>query len=419
MLQIQYTLKLETAEAESPISEIITAVIEVLNAEKLLACLNGERGLNGRNDYPNRVLWHCLIAFGCLGVSRVTEGLRYLELSAELRSLCGIHSKNDIPTKHAVYRFEKRLVKHLDILQEMFVELVQCLAEKLPGFGERLATDSTKVHSLANGRKPSADEDASWKKYEHTFTGESGKLKKSVVKWFGYKLHLIVDAVYELPLAATFSTARDNDSPHFAKLWKQGKKNLPGLAERAKSNALDKGYDASEVHQTLWHDRVVPLIAIREQTKQENKVLLPENQQLCPDNRPLRFDGFESARNCVRYGLPKTCPRSGDGEYCEFIDDCSQKLQRVKITDEALRHLGPTPRSSKKFARLYKGRTAVERVNGRLKDRWGLDCMRRRGQGRVQMWALLSLLCMNAFAVTMAEQGRLDDVRKTVYSIVV
>jgi len=54
-----------------------------------------------------------------------------------------------------------------------------------------VTTDSTKVHSLANGKKPAADGDASWKKYEHRYKDEQGQPRKSVVKWFGYKLHLV------------------------------------------------------------------------------------------------------------------------------------------------------------------------------------------------------------------------------------
>ena len=38
-----------------------------------------------------------------------------------------------------------------------------------------------------------------------------------------------------------------------------------------------------------------------------------------------------------------------------------------------LRRLPPSPRATKEFERLYKGRTAVERVNARLKIFWGAD----------------------------------------------
>ena len=38
-----------------------------------------------------------------------------------------------------------------------------------------------------------------------------------------------------------------------------------------------------------------------------------------------------------------------------------------------LRRFPPIPRATKKFERLYKGRTAVERVNARVKMFWGAD----------------------------------------------
>jgi hypothetical protein len=418
MLRRQFTLRLEQAEDTSPILGRIAQVIEALEAERLLSVLGGERGPNGRDDYPNRALWHCLVAFGCLGLRTVPEGLRYLELSESLQRLCGIESRKELPSKHALYRFERRLAGHLDLQAEMFAKLVRRLAEVLPGFGERLATDSTKVHSLANGKKPAADSDASWKKYEHRYTDETGTPKKSVVKWFGYKLHLVVDSVYELPIAALLTTAKDNDAPHFAALWEKAKENLPDLEGRAKSNALDKGYDDGAVHRRLWVDGVVPIIAIRDQTEEENQVLLPENRQRCPDNRPLRFDGYERSREALRYDLPRDCPKECGRGRCEFLGHCGQKLVRVKIEAAMLRHLGPVPRDTKQFKRLYKGRTSAERVNERLKDRWGLDCVRRRGLKRVQVWSHLALLCMNAFAVVMAEAGRMSEVRKTVHSIV-
>jgi len=131
-------------------------------------------------------MWNCLIAFGCLCVRDVPEGIKHLKLSPGLRRICGIPSVRAVPDKHAFYRFERRLAAHVDLIEEIFAGLVQRLKELLPGFGERLATDSTKLHSQANGRKPSVDGDASWKKYEHTHTDEKGQKRKSSVTWFGY-----------------------------------------------------------------------------------------------------------------------------------------------------------------------------------------------------------------------------------------
>ena len=38
-----------------------------------------------------------------------------------------------------------------------------------------------------------------------------------------------------------------------------------------------------------------------------------------------------------------------------------------------LRRFPPIPRATKQFERLYRGRTACERVNARLKIYWGVD----------------------------------------------
>jgi hypothetical protein len=46
----------------------------------------------------------------------------------------------------------------------------------------------------------------------------------------------------------------------------------------------------------------------------------------------------------------------------------------VRVRQEIdLRRFPPIPRATRQFERLYKGRTAVERVNARLKIFWGVD----------------------------------------------
>ena len=69
MLRLQYTMDVIEAEIQTPTLDRIAAVLEALEplAEPLLARLNKQRGERGRDDYPNRVLWRCLVAFGCLG----------------------------------------------------------------------------------------------------------------------------------------------------------------------------------------------------------------------------------------------------------------------------------------------------------------------------------------------------------------
>jgi Transposase DDE domain len=57
------------------------------------------------------------------------------------------------------------------------------------------------------------------------------------------------------------------------------------------------------------------------------------------------------------------------------------------------------PRDSRKWRRLYRGRNAVERVNGRLKEFYGLTPVRTRGLERVQLHVDLTMLALLAAAL--------------------
>jgi len=69
------------------------------------------------------------------------------------------------------------------------------------------------------------------------------------------------------------------------------------------------------------------------------------------------------------------------------------------------------PRETKKWERLYKLRTGVERVNSRLKENLILDELRVRRKEKVKARVGLNLLVMLAIAVAMAERNRLGDCR--------
>ncbi len=71
-------------------------------------------------------------------------------------------------------------------------------------------------------------------------------------------------------------------------------------------------------------------------------------------------------------------------------------------------------RESKRWLRLYKHRTAVERVNARLKDYLQLDELTVRGLAKVKVHAGMGLLVMLAGALAVAQEGRVAEIRQTV-----
>ena len=86
---------------------------------------------------------------------------------------------------------------------------------------------------------------------------------------------------------------------------------------------------------------------------------------------------------------------------------------KLSIAADPRRHPS-VPRESKKWHRLYRMRTAIERVNSRVKQILGLGHITVRGIGKVTVRAILSLLVMLAAGVSMAQRHRFNEVRSLV-----
>ena len=87
----------------------------------------------------------------------------------------------------------------------------------------------------------------------------------------------------------------------------------------------------------------------------------------------MAYIGHEPSRGTIKY----RCPARHEGWECPNDSQCNAgkkygKTVRVDRTID-LRRFPPIPRATKKFERMYKGRTSVERVNARLKLFWGVD----------------------------------------------
>lgn len=86
------------------------------------------------------------------------------------------------------------------MIDEMFDELVQQIGKVLPDFGTHLAMDSKALSSFAKRKNKNEapdgrrDTDADYGRKEYRGVDDNGKAWEKIVKWFGYKLHLIVDA---------------------------------------------------------------------------------------------------------------------------------------------------------------------------------------------------------------------------------
>ena len=218
------------------------------------------------------------------------------------------------------------------------------------------------------------------------YRGEGGKVVQ-VSEWFGYKLHLPVDVRHEVALAYHVSDPKRGDNEGVEALVEQAEANLG--ERRVETLAYDKAADDIKVHEVLHEHGLKPVIEARALWKEEKeeplRIGLPAvydeaGTAFCydtasdpPTEREMAGLGHDKGRDTVKYRRPAM----HDGLPCASMEKCNAGKAygltvRVECDDD-LRRFPAIGRAAKQFGRLYKGRTAVERVNGRLKVFWGVD----------------------------------------------
>ena len=176
----------------------------------------------------------------------------------------------------------KKLVKKQHLIDGMFDGLIAELRKYLPDLGRHVAIDSKAIESYARGKKNPAegsDPEADWGAKTYKGKGKEGSLWERIVSWFGYKLHLLVDTTYELPVGYRVSRASRPDIEELLPMVAEAKQKHFGSIETL---AADKAYDSGPHHETLYDTHgIKPVIDIRNTWKdgEETKALAPDGQR--------------------------------------------------------------------------------------------------------------------------------------------
>jgi transposase len=186
-----------------PVVQQLENVFAKLEDAHLLKAIQGSvrRGPKG---YPVQVLWRCYIARYVLGLESTRELIRTLENNPFIAEACGI--VGPVPHEATFSRFFSKLSGRFNLakLKDVSRRLVRSRYADTPGFGQRVAIDSTTLKGWSNGGKTNkSDPEAGWS----VKTGTQG-MKESV---YGWKLHLMVDCETELPIAAIVTPGNTND----------------------------------------------------------------------------------------------------------------------------------------------------------------------------------------------------------------
>ena len=208
------------------------------------------------------------------------------------------------------------------------------------------------------------------------------------VFWYGFKGHLAVGSSSQYILQSLFSSGNLNDGKAAIPLLKgmQEQRSLPNI----RYQTMDAGYDYEPIYQQVYRMGQQSIIAYNRKNEPEpigfDKYFAPT----CFREHSYRYDSYDAKYETLKYTHPKECsdcPLAQEG--------ICQKVFKMKITKDLRKYTAPA-RGSEAWKKLFKKRTAVERVNGYLKEYFQLNNVRYCSGKRAKVHFDLVTLTYNA-----------------------
>jgi len=224
-------------------------------------------------------------------------------------------------------------------------------------FGKKTCSCKGKCHCP----RDYSDHDARWgtKSKDYTF--------------FGYKVHLIVDAKSQLPLDVKVTPGNEGDSP-----------------------SMDSAYDSYENYRFVIEDiGAAPIIALNPRNRAD--AITDCSLYLSDDGTFTCFAGFRVVywgKDKKRGRLKFRCPAALGKCQCLFRSSCSLSPYGRTFylhPERDYRLIGPIPRGSDIWQERYNARTSVERAYSEEKGSHRLANPRVRGLTNVKTHVYLAL----------------------------
>jgi hypothetical protein len=328
----------------------------------------------GRPGYPIRAMVGLALVKSMYTLPTWTRTVALVKDHAALREALGA-----VPSVHAAYRFTAKLREHGALLTACIGRVLAALRTAYPEMGQTVAIDGSDLPAFANGqrfvkrggpeRKKFSDPDATWG-HRSSVSNRSGG------GFYGYKIHALVCAATDLPVAWQVETAKHSEIPLVPTLLDMavGHGFAPTVA------VLDRGYDTQKVYQLTEDRGIHPVIPLR----QTPAVKAGKHKPPSCEHGEWLFAGADAKRKASKWRCP--------------TGEC--RPASVWLKADRLHTL--IPRGTDRWKGLYHQRGAVEREFGRLKIEWGMLPLRVRRLVRVRLHVDLSILTKLASALATA-----------------
>ena len=471
--------------------------LDNLPDDELIAKLTAMRG-NGRDDYPVEAMWRLVVAGIVFGHASMASLLREANRNPRLLEICGFEAlphqekpvyslvrdtktgrlqpkvqcgkfHSTIPNSWNMSRFQDLLMKcdsEYGLVSELIRKMRGELMDEVEDYGRYIGYDGKAIKSFSSGRKKresgcTSDADANWGRHEHRYTDrKSGRTHTKIKQWFGYRLHMIGDVHYEMPIAAVVTPASRGEVPTLNKQLTELFEQTPELAQRARSFCADRGLDSGPLRARLFDEyNILPVIDNRKLWREEKKAInydakdkvtrplyperadnisydeagrvychVPYHQNQDISDKPARMQqmiyyGYDKQRCSIKFRCPAAV-----GEYsCEGKSACLKNANskayqygrtvRINLKNKSRRIFKSVIKGSRTWNKQYAKRSALERIFARVDQGYQMDRHYIRGLKRMQLRCNLIVAIMMSMGLGHVRAGRHAKMRSLIQPV--
>ncbi|WP_318618369.1 transposase [Sporosarcina sp. YIM B06819] len=205
--------------------------------------------------------------------------------------------------------------------------------------------------------------------------------------WYGFKGHLAVSSKSQYIVGRLMSSGNLSDSKAAIPLLKK----IDAIMPKQFTTALfDAGYDYEPIYKQALAQTMRVVIPYNVRNEGEYIGFDDHFRPTCVREHSYCYDSFDEKYRTLKFTRPKEC------RTCPLREDSlCQKVFKIKCETDIRKYTYPA-RGSELWKKLYKERTAVERVNAYLKEYFQLNNVRHRTGEKAKLHFNLVTFIYNA-----------------------
>jgi len=370
---------------------------------------------SGPDGFSRHALFRAFMVMKCEKFSEITQLQEYLYNNQIIAHACGFDITKKLPSYWTYRRFIKNTAhKWFTTVMESQVKTLVSL-----GFidGSFVSLDSTSIEAnTSKNNSKSFDKN----RYDKSIQPKSDKDCKLGVRtasnayneknyefYWGYKNHILVDAISGLPIAEITTPANVSDSGIAVSILKD---THSWLSLDETYFIADKGYDVRDIYNYVCNElHGHCFIPLNQRSSKKKRKSLSSDNLLCDAGLAMHKDGRQYLKSYIKQKF--CCPfrTSKDDTLCPCNHSkyFNGKKNRgcVKYVSTGTDYRASINRDSEYFKSIYSLRSESERYNARWKY-LNTDKASVRNMAAIENLNTIGHICLLALAIAAVKSGK-------------